>query len=287
MAASQIMVITNIEHDHPDIYPTINEVRSAFVKFADALPEKGMLVACGDCPEVQKLLKEFKGNVTTYGFNSDNDYVLERPRISGGHMFFTVTSKGTVLSDFMLKVIGEHNALNALAAIIVSLEVGMNFAKIKKGLLGFTGSKRRLELIGNLSTGARVYDDYAHHPTEIRKTLQALRSEFPKKKIVVIFQPHTYSRTKKLFDEFITSFSKADTVLLTEIFPSLRESPDPSTSSKLLCEALKTQQKNVFYLPGLSDVVKYLNESRYRSDTVIITMGAGDIYKIHNDLKYL
>ncbi|HVF68938.1 MAG TPA: cyanophycin synthetase, partial [Xanthomonadales bacterium] len=158
--------------------------------------------------------------------------------------------------------------------------------KIKKGILSFSGSKRRLEFVGNLSTGAIVYDDYAHHPTEIKKTLKALRTQYPKKKIIAIFQPHTYSRTKNLFEEFITSFDSVDVVIITDIYPSLREEPDPIISSMLLADRLSNRHKDVLYLAIAGDVVKYLNEKRFRSDTVVVTMGAGDIYKLHSQLKF-
>ncbi len=153
-------------------------------------------------------------------------------------------------------------------------------------MLAFQGSKRRLEYIGELQSGAFVYDDYAHHPTEIQKTLQALRKQFPKKKIIVIFQPHTFSRTKKLLEEFSTSFKEIDLVILTDIYASLREAADDTISSRILTEKISGKNKDAIYLSQLSDVVKYINENRLRSDTVLVTMGAGDVYKIHSELKF-
>lgn len=281
----KIAVITNIEFDHPDVFGSIDDVRNAFLTFSNQLDSNSVLVACGDDPEIRTMLKEYSGNVITYGFNHDNDYVLENCRITGDHMFFRVSSRGMVLSDFMLKVVGEHNSLNALAAIIVSLEAGLSIDKIKQGLLAFAGSKRRLEFIGELITGAKVYDDYAHHPTEIKKTLQALRLQYPTKKILGIFQPHTYSRTKILFEEFSSSFKAIDTVILTDIYASLREEKDETVSIELLAKKIIEQGKNVVYMPTIADVVKYINEKRFRSDTIIVTLGAGDIYKIHSELK--
>jgi UDP-N-acetylmuramate--alanine ligase len=143
-----------------------------------------------------------------------------------------------------------------------------------------------MEYVGELRTGAFVYDDYAHHPTEIKKTLRAIRQEFPNKKIITIFQPHMYSRTKKLLDDFIRSFSDSDIVLITKIYASQRESYDPEVSSEILTERIKREKGNVFYLENFSDVVKYLSENKFRSDTVIVTMGAGDIYKLHQELNF-
>ena len=280
-------IMTNIEHDHPDIYPTIDAVRAAFLEFANQLPAKGSLIACGDSEEVKTLIQEYGKRVITYGFSPENEYVLTRVHISGEQTFFSVSSHGVPLGEFVIRVVGEHNALNALAAIILCLEISMPVEKIKKGLLAFTGSKRRLEFIGDIRTGAKVYDDYAHHPTEISKTLGALRKQYPKKKIICVFQPHTYSRTKKLFDDFIHSFRDVDQVILTDIYASLRELKDDSVTSQKLAFAMKSYHKDVLYLPDLGDVIKYINENRFRSDTILVTMGAGDIYKIHSELTFL
>lgn len=281
----KIAVFTNIEHDHPDIYPTIDSVREVFLEFANKLPKNGFLVACGDDKEVREVIKQTSAKVITYGFNPTNEYVLDRVTISGEQTFFWVKVGGVPLGEFAIRVAGDHNALNALAALIVAKESGLPIDKIKKGLLAFRGSKRRLEFIGDLRTGAKAYDDYAHHPTEITKTLGALRKQYPNKKIICIFQPHTYSRTKKLFDEFLKSFANVDTVILTDIYASLREEPDPTVSSKQLAYALANHHKAVLYLPTLSDVIQYINENRLRSDTVLVTMGAGDIYTIHSELN--
>ncbi len=280
-------VFTNIEHDHPDIYPTLASVRETFLSFANQLPEKGLLIACGDDPQIKLLLKEYKGRVITYGFSPENNYVLDRVTVSGEQTFFWVKSSGIPLGEFVIRVVGEHNALNALAAIIVGLETGLSVDKIKKGLLAFRGSKRRLEFVGDLRTGAKVYDDYAHHPTEIKTTLSALRQQYPKKKIICIFQPHTYSRTKQLFHHFTTVFGSVDMIILTDIFSSAREKADPEVSSKNLAFAIGNRHKAVMYLPRLSDVVQYISEKRFRSDTIIVTMGAGDVYSIHSELEFV
>lgn len=282
----QFIVITNIEYDHPDIYPTVSSIREAFISFAKKLPEKGLLIACGDDEQIKILLKDLGKRCITYGFSLENDYVLDRVNVSGDQTFFWVKSHGVPLGEFVLKVTGEHNALNALAAIIIGLELGLSIEKIKKGLCAFTGSKRRLEFIGELQTGANVYDDYAHHPTEIKTTLLALRQKYPKKQIICIFQPHTYSRTKQLFQEFVSSFGQVDKVILTDIFASAREKQDATVTAKHLAFAISNRHKNVFFLPKLTDVVQYINENRFRSDTVIVTMGAGNIYTIHSELSF-
>jgi len=260
----KIAVITNIEFDHPDVYSSLDETREKFLAFANQLPSDGVLIACGDDPEVKKLLIEFKGRKITYGVSPDNDFIVS-----------------DVLKDIKLSIFGDHNRLNALTAFAVGQEIGLSKEQIEKGLTEFKGSKRRAEFIGTLSSGALVFDDYAHHPTEIQKTLKAFREKFPDSKIVCIFQPHTYSRTKLLFEQFSSSFKNVDTVILTNIYSSLREKPDPTVSMTDL--TAKIGGKAIF-IPELSDVLKYINNQSYGKDVVLITMGAGDVYKITSEL---
>lgn len=262
----KIALITNIEFDHPDAYSSLDDTRKKFLAFANQLPKDGVLITCGDDPQVKKLLLKFKGRRITYGTNSDNDFVVDN-----------------ILKNIRLSVFGDHNRLNASAAFIVGLEIGLSKKQIKKGLTEFKGSKRRAEYIGKLSSGAKVYDDYAHHPTEIKKTLKAFREQFVKSKIVCIFQPHTYSRTKSLFEQFSQSFVDVDTVILTNIYSSLREKPDPTISMQDL--ALKIGKKAVF-IPELGDVLKYVQDQKYGKSVILITMGAGDVYKINEKLEF-
>ncbi len=276
-----IAVITNIELDHPDIYENVSVMRNTFLQFAQQIPTEGVLVACGDDHEVRTLLKEYTGRVITYGFSPANDFIIEHTSFSAQSTFFRVKAYGTSLGEFFLHVSGEHNCLNALASIIVGFEVGLSLDVISKSLAEFKGTKRRLEFIRTLETGALLYDDYGHHPTEIQKTLAGLRSVYPKKKITCIFQPHTYSRTKVLFEEFSRAFQEADEVIIIDIYPSMREQPDSSVSSKLLVESIKKHHRSALFLPKLHDVVKYIDEKRPGEGTVVVTMGAGDIYKLN------
>ncbi len=282
----KIAVFTNIELDHPDLYKNVDEVREAFLKFSHNLEEKGVLICCGDDGEVKLLLREYKGKAVTYGFSPACDFVLEKVHVSGSNTFFWVESKDVSLGEFSIGVAGKHNALNALGALVVALELGLQIEAVKRGISGFSGTKRRLEYVGKLLSGALVYDDYAHHPTEIKSSLRAIRDSLPKMKIVCIFQPHTYSRTKELFDQFSSSFTDADTVIFTNIFSSQREKEDKSISSEMLASNTRKFNKNVVFLPMLSDVVEYLGQKDFGHDTVIVTMGAGDVYKISNSLKF-
>ncbi len=278
-----IAVVTNVEHDHPDMYPTLLDVEKAFEKFVSFLPEDGLAIVCGDDPIIRKIIEHAKAKVITYGFSSHNDYAISHTERVDGQQKVVFVSK-TEKHAFTLQLTGKHNALNALAAYIVGEMVGLSPDTIKTGLQQFAGTKRRLEYIGELPTGALLYDDYAHHPTEIEKTLQSFREKFPNKKIVCLFQPHTYSRTKLLLEQFIDSLNLADTVVLAEIYPSAREERDLSVSSSQIAEGLKKQGKEAAFAQTLENVVQYIRQKRYGKDTVIITMGAGDIYTIANEI---
>ncbi|MEK7517381.1 MAG: UDP-N-acetylmuramate--L-alanine ligase [Patescibacteria group bacterium] len=281
----KVAVITNIEFDHPDAYKTIEDVRIACEKFAQKLGSNGTLVTSKDSPQVNILLKSYAGKVFTYGVSPENDFVVKNIKFREGKTSFQIDSFGKKTS-LKLNVFGQHNAINAAGSFVVGLTLGLSPFNIKKGLLAFRGTKRRSEFVGILKSGAKLFDDYAHHPTEIRSTLRAFRQNFPKSKIVCIFQPHTYSRTKSLFDQFSKSFIDVDDLILTNIFSSLREKKDPSVSSELLAKETAKFTKNVVhFLPELSSVVEYINEQEYGKDTIVITMGAGDVYKINEKLK--
>ena len=275
----KIIVVTNIDFDHPDVYSSIDDIRKVFLKFANNLPDDGVLIACGDGEENRKFLAEFGGKKITYGFSPDNDYILERVSFSSELMFFWVKSNQTSIGQFSTKIFGDHNALNCLGAAVVALELGLSVEQIKKGLKNFSGSKRRQEFLGQTPDGVLIYDDYAHHPEEIKATLLAIRSSYPRHKIISVFQPHMYSRTINLFDKFSHSFTDSDEIIILDVFPSFREKKDINFSARLLSEEIKKTGKNSLYFPNISDVVKYLSSQSFTPYTLIITMGAGDIYK--------
>ncbi len=283
----KIAVITNIEFDHPDLYASEEEIEKVFLSFANGLPKNGVIVANCDDKKVKKLLGAYKGKRITYGLSENNDFYIQRYTISGDKMFFWVKNKSTLIGEFSIGVVGEHNAVNALGALVATLETGISIERARKGLSVFTGSKRRFEYVGKLASGALLYDDYAHHPTEIRQTLSAFRKTFPKKRIVCIFQPHTYSRTKSLFEQFSSSFKDADIAILTNIYSSLREEKDNTVSSGLLAQSVAKFNKNVLYLPELSDVIEYIDKNSFGKDTIIISMGAGNVYKISEKLNLI
>jgi UDP-N-acetylmuramate--alanine ligase len=277
----KIAVITSIEHDHPDIYESLPQVIKAFENFVQSLPPQATLVVNGDDDRIRKVIQQTQANVRTYGFSQRNDYVITRIFVSGSQTFFWMKGLGVDFGEFHLQVPGEHNALNALASIIVASEIGRNIEETRAAILSYTGAKRRMEKVGSLPSGTLLYDDYAHHPTEITTTLKAFRAMFPRERIICIFQPHTFSRTQKMFDQFIRSFQLADTVFLMDIYGSAREKDTGEVSSLALATAMKRWHRDVIFSPSREDVVAALVGKHLREQDVVITMGAGDVYLVH------
>lgn len=282
----EVIVITNIDYDHPDIFSSLSEVKAAFASFITQLSGISLLVANGDDESVKDIIQKTKVKAVTYGFSPLNTYQITRVKIEGDHMFFSVTRDGMSLGNFFSKISGRHNAQNCLAAIVVGLELGLPLDGVQNGISRYSGSKRRMEYLGKLVSGADTYDDYAHHPREIEETLKALRSMNPGKRVVAIFQPHTYSRTKKMFGEFITSLKNADVVGIMDIFSSARENPDNSVSSEAMVSLMAREKSDVILLKKAQDVVEYLDKTHPDARHVVIFLGAGDIYKVKELLKF-
>ncbi len=271
------VIITNIEFDHPDAFASVDAVRDAFEQFTKQVAVDGYIVAGADSPQVVHLIKSLDRNVISYGKkNSGADVWYEKGVIENGKNTFSVFQKDTKIGQFELAVPGEHNISNATGIVALAKAIGIETEIIARGLAAFSGSKRRFEYRG-ARLGVSFYDDYAHHPTEIKSTLESAREWFGDRKITVIFQPHTYSRTRRLLDSFAASFSAADQVVITDIYPSARELPDPDMNGQTLVDAILMNQENVIYAPGKSDVLEYI-EHHTDKNSVILTMGAGDIY---------
>ncbi len=278
-----ITVITNIEYDHPDAYQDIQEVRSAFAKFAGKIPNNGLLVLGIDNIEVQRLMKEIPENlpIVTYGFSPQANFRIKTTGVSNGKNNFQVYNNNVSVLETALPIPGNHNILNATAAFIVGNFFGLSAKDMSGSLQNFYGTKRRFERIGSVSS-IELYDDYAHHPTELAATLKAIDQWFVNRNVFIIFQPHTYSRTKSLQKEFIKALSgSSHTILVTDIFASARESIDPSVSAVTLVKNAQLLSPHVHYTPNKEDVWNFL-KTRIHPNDVIFTMGAGDIYKWHD-----
>ncbi len=279
----KILVITNIEYDHPDAFANIEEVKKAFLSFAEKIPDDGLIVACHDNENVREVLSQTKKNVLTYGFSPQADFRIKNISFGDGISFGRVYHQKLDLGQYILKIPGRHNLLNALAASIVASHLGISWDKVRAGLSLYTGCKRRFEKIGEFQN-VSFYDDYAHHPTEIRATISAAREWFPTKRIIVVFQPHTFSRTKALFSEFSKAFTMADLAIITDIYSSKREKFDESVSSKQLVLEMNKYKNNAIFLKDKNAVLSYFNSTLHEND-MFITMGAGDIFTWQKDIS--
>lgn len=272
-----IAVITNIDREHLDYYPGIEEIKAAFLKFANMVPFYGCAVMCGDNEHVRAIAPSIKRRVITYGISHPADYTTSDILHSDAGTRYTLSYRGEPLGDVALMVPGLFNVYNSMAAIAVGRELGLDMATLCKGLLAFSGVQRRLEIKGK-AAGITVVDDYGHHPTEIMATLAAAR-QMRQGRLIVVFQPHRFTRTKALFDEFTRAFGDADALVLNDIYPA-SEAPIPGVHSAALWAAIKEGgHPCVEYIAQPQGTIEFLLANAKPGDTVL-TLGAGSVYKI-------
>ncbi len=272
-----ISVVTNIDREHMDFFRDINELKKAFLSFIDKVPFYGVSILCGDDVHIKELLPEVQRRFITYGLGSGLDLVAGNIRTEGLKSVFEAELREVHLGTFEVPLIGAHNVCNSLAAIAVADELGIEMETVREALGGFSGVERRFESKGFVS-GIRVIDDYGHHPTEIRATLKALKESGIGGRLVVLFQPHRYSRTKDLLGEFFLSFADADKVILIDIYPA-GEEPINGISSEVLFAGIKDVGKDVEYIRSRDEILDYL-KSELKEGDVLLTLGAGDVWKI-------
>ncbi len=273
----EILVVTNIDYDHPDAYADLQKVQDAFV----ALQQKsGITIYNADDKNSAVLARS--GKVTSYGFSPNAEYRIVRVADGRERMFFSLEERGVSLGEFTLKVPGRHNVLNATAAMIASHIAGVGWDVLREGLLTFTGTKRRFERLG-LDGGVVWYDDYAHHPTEIAATLKAARTWYPDSRIIAVFQPHTYSRTKSLLNEFGRAFTDCDTVLFTDIYASAREHDTLGIHGNTLVFETAKNHHDAHFVKDKNAVIEKL-KTLIKPGDVVIFMGAGDIYNWEGEI---
>ena len=266
----EIVIITNIDSDHLDHYKSFANLKQAFFDFAQRIPFYGLAVVCGDDPVNRDVFTQFPKRLLTYGFAEDNDYILKKQGQS-----YEVSHGGQVLGNFVPPIPGIHNALNCLATIVVGKEVGLTFAQSAHGLAGFKGVDRRFQLKGERH-GVLVYDDYGHHPTEVRAVLQAFREKYPDRRLMVAFQPHRYTRTQLCWQEFLHCFAGVDRLFLLDIYPA-GEPPIEGISSQSLaaqmCDVSVTAVGPVrTALPAI--------RAEFRSGDIFVTLGAGNGWQL-------
>ena len=276
----KIAVITNIEEDHLDFFSGIDEIIDSFRRFAMLTKDSGYVVGCGDDENVVKALDNSGLKIVYYGMSDKYDYYPGNIKYAAGYPEFDVYKKGVSLAHLNMCVPGEHNIQNALASIAVCDLLCLDIDKCAEGICEFSGTKRRFEKKGELN-GAVIFDDYAHHPTEIKATLNAA-SKLEHNKLWCVFQPHTYSRTRTLWQDFVSSFDLADEVIITHIYAA-REVYDGVTNPDELAADIAKRGINVRYIEEFCDIEKILKNELQAGD-IIFTMGAGNVVDIADDL---
>ncbi|MDO7788008.1 UDP-N-acetylmuramate--L-alanine ligase [Desulforamulus aquiferis] len=277
-----IAIVTNIEDDHLDHYGTKENIIAAFKEFLSKIPDKGLAILCQNDPVLRAMGKELNCRLITYGTKGTGaDYTLGAVNFVHGLNRGEVLYHGDKLGDVELHVPGQHNLLNSLAAIALGRYLNLDFEDIARALKEFRGAKRRYQLLGEID-GVKVVDDYAHHPTEIKATLQAARNSHPGR-IITVFQPHRYTRTRQLFREFGESFQDSDIVILTDIYAA-SEAPIDGVNTQLIIDAIPPREnQQIIYLSNLEKTVKYL-ESNVAKGDLVLTMGAGDVWTLGREL---
>lgn len=285
----QFAIFNNIDFDHPDYYKNVEEVEKTFLRFTKNIKEKGALILNGDDEHANHIIKNLneKISLVTYGEGVQNMLRLTKVVNEGFGVRFWVSIEDGDLYEFALSVPGRHNAMNAVSCIALLRLLGIDIARIKDVLPKFAGVKRRIEKICALKEGAIVIDDYAHHPSEIVTTLSTIKEVYPDRHIICIFQPHTYSRMEKLLNEFVSSFSIVFKLILLPIYSSAREEDSDKNKkfSELMVARFMKESPNAIFVREKEDVVEYVKDNFESEKFVVVTMGAGDVYKISDKLK--
>lgn len=277
-----IAVITNIDKEHLDFFKNIDALKEAFLKFANKIPFYGTTVICIENDHTKEIIPFIERRVLTYGYSHDANFYPKNIDSFERKMSFDVFFNNVYLDRFTIPIPGMHNVLNSLAAIAVAMELQIPEDVIKNALFNFAGIQRRFELKGE-AKGLKIFDDYGHHPTEIKATLSAARNCFKENRLIVIFQPHRYTRTRDLMQEFAESFNDADLLYLMDIYPA-GESPIEGINSETLFRKLRQiRQKDAYYIPKKDELLIHLKKMIKEGD-IILTIGAGDVYKIGEEL---
>ena len=276
-----IAVVTNIDREHMDFYQTMDRLSESFLAFINKVPFYGLAVLCLDHPTVRALVPKVKKRFATYGLSPEADFCARDLRTEAMEVQFSVTHRSQPMGKLSLRLPGRHSATNALAAVAVAHELEIPFSQVADALGSFTGIHRRFEIKGE-SRGIMVIDDYGHHPVEIQATLQAIRDGW-KRPLTVVFQPHRYSRTRDLFDEFLISFEGADRLVLTEVYAAGEEAL-PGIGGEVLYQAIKRKgHLEVEFIPDKREIAGQL-VPRLRAGDIVLTLGAGDIYRVGEEI---
>ncbi len=280
--APTIAAVTNIDLEHLDYYRDIDDIKEKFVQFINSVPFYGVSIVCLDNEHIQAILPEIKVRYTTFGTTAQADLQAKNITFRGQKGHFRVLHHGKALGEISLNLAGKHNISNALAGIAVALELSIPFDTIKSALEKIEGVRRRLEIKGELK-GILVMDDYGHHPTEIVATLKALRESYPDRRMVVLFQPHRYTRTRDLFDEFTHAFYRSDVLKVLPIYAA-SEKEIEGVDARYLAEGIREHgHKNVSFVGSFNEILSSLPKELTEND-LVLTLGAGDIYTLGEEL---
>ena len=273
-----IAVVTNIDREHLDFYQDLNAIKEVFLSFIDKIPFYGLAVLCLDDEPIQDIIPNIQKRFTTYGMSTQANLQAKDVVFEGLKSRFQVHHLGVRLGEIVLNLPGIHNVYNALAAIAVGIEIDIPFGVIKSALQTAEGVQRRLEIKGE-NKGITVVDDYGHHPTEVKITLQAVRESWPDRRVVVVFQPHRYTRTQALFDDFTRAFYQSDLLVVLPIYAA-GEKKIKGVEGHTLFEGIRSHgHREVVYMQDFETAVSHLKKVLTRSD-ILLTMGAGDVWKV-------
>jgi len=292
----QGVVLNNIDYDHPDFFKTKAAYRQVFTDFLKKVPPLGFLVINNSDQEIKKIRKYCRGKIISYEIATENknyssgvsaNYVATDLKSLGVYQSFRLIYNKKDLDIFKISLLGRHNIANALAVIAAAREMKVPYDLIKKHLVSFKGTERRTQILGTYK-GATIIDDYAHHPTEIKATLAGLRSRYPKRRLRAVFHPHTFTRTKALFQDFVSSFSEVDELIILDIYGSAREKQGGVSSRELALAITKFNQLHnikqaIHYIPRIPQVVTYLRSHLVNED-ILLLIGAGDVFRVAENL---
>ena len=277
-----LAVVTTLDEEHMDFYLTIENMKSTFLQFLNRIPFYGAAILCMDDANLQSLLPRIEKRTITYGLKSQADYTARNISVEGLKTYFTVYHHGKKLGKILSGALGRHNVCNTLAAVAVGMELNMDFPTIAESLKTFTGVQRRFEILKQ-SESLIIVDDYGHHPVEIQATLSTAKEVWPDRRLVIVFQPHRYSRTKHLMESFFSSFNDADQLLLLDIY-SAGEEAEEGIHSQRIAEGVKEfGHKNVEYIGSTQSVIPHLQKILKPGD-IVMTLGAGNIGELSHRL---
>jgi len=286
------VILTSVDWDHPDTYPSLEEYKKAFADFVAKIPKAGFLAVWGDSVTTNEVACACQGDIIKYGFQSDNDVIITKHKLQNTNykqntiyktQNFNVNYSGKDLGEFETHLVGDHNLLNAGAVIAVCCKLNLDMEKVREAIRSFQGTSRRFEYIGQRN-GAILIDDYGHHPEEVKATLKGARDIYPDKNIIAVFHPHSYSRTEALLQDFAQSFDNADKVIVLDIYGSAREFSGKVSSKDMVDLINKYHRGKAEHIPTIDEAVEYLKDKIGKND-VILCIGAGNVFEVAKKLK--